>query len=125
MIKFRHFGNFKRTEKLLDNATKINFLNILESYGNEGVLALSSSTPKDTGITADSWGYEVKNGKKGYTISWTNSSENKGIPIVILIQYGHGTGNGAYVQGRDFINPAITPVLDKIAEKLWEEVAKL
>lgn len=125
MISFKHKGNFKKTDKLLTGALKINVLNILHKYAKQGIIALSTATPKDTGITANSWDYIIKLKPNGYSISWTNSNTVNGIPIVILLQYGHGTGTGGYVEGRDFINPAIKPVMDKIADDIFEEVRKL
>jgi hypothetical protein len=125
MIRFKQSGNFNNTERFLSNATRIKAHSILENYARLGVNELAAATPVDTGVTADSWGYEIRTTRKGYTINWTNSNVNNGVPIVILIQYGHGTGNGGYVQGRDFINPAIQPVVDKIVQNLWEEVSRL
>jgi hypothetical protein len=125
MISFKHKGNFKKTDKLLTGALKINVLNILHKYAKQGIIALSTATPKDTGITANSWDYIIKLKDHGYSISWTNSNTVNGIPVVILLQYGHGTGTGGYVEGRDFINPAIKPVMDKIADDIFEEVKKL
>lgn len=125
MITFKHEGNFDKTTKFLTGAKKIDFKNILESYGRQGVEALSSATPVDTGLTSKSWDYSVYVSKNYYSISWTNSNTVNGIPIVILLQYGHGTRNGGYVQGKDFINPAIQPIMNDIAENVWKEVIKL
>ena len=125
MIIFKHSGNFKRAENFLTGAQKLNIQHILEMYARQGVLVLASATPQDTGLTANSWDYDIKVTKNGYSINWTNSNENEGIPIAILIQYGHGTSAGAFIEGRDFINPAIKPVLDAIAESLWKEISKL
>lgn len=125
MISFKSSGNFKNTETFLRRATKIDYLRILDKYGREGVSALSSATPKDSGLTASSWGYKITNSRGSYKITWTNSHIVDGAPIAILIQYGHGTGNGGYVPGRDYINPAIKPILDKIADEAWREVTKL
>lgn len=125
MIVFKHRGSFNNTEKFLKGATKINYRQILESYGREGVNALASATPVDSGVTANSWDYEVTIGKGSYSIAWTNSNVRDGVPIAIILQYGHGTGTGGYVQGRDYINPAIKPIFDKIAKSVWREVTKL
>lgn len=125
MITFAQKGSFNKTEKFLKNAKNIKFDEILKRYGEEGVEALSNATPKDTGLSASSWGYEIKKTKDHVYIYWTNSNINKGIPIVLLIQYGHGTRNGGYVQGIDFINPAIRPIFDKIADGVWAEVRSL
>jgi len=126
MIKFTHRGSFRNTERFFRNArtvsAKINA--ILLQYAQMGVSALAAVTPVDTGATAMAWAYEISSDSKGYIISWTNSSIEGGVPIVILLQYGHATKGGGYVQGRDFINPAIRPIFDQIAEKAWKEVTK-
>jgi hypothetical protein len=96
----------------------------LKKYGEDGVKALADATPKDSGKTAASWSYEVEKSKGSYTIAWTNSNINDGVPIAVILQYGHGTRNGGYVQGRDYINPAIRPIFDQIAEDAWREVIK-
>lgn len=124
MIKFVHRGSFKNTETFLKRNEKMEVLSILRKYGQEGVEALRESTPKDSGETANSWSYEIKETSQGYQIYWSNSNINKGIPIAILIQFGHGTGTGGYVEGRDYINPAIQPIFDKIADDAWREVTK-
>lgn len=124
MITIVHRGNFNNTDAFLKRNKKMQIMRTLEHYGEEGVKALSENTPKDSGATAAAWGYEVKETRNGYSIYWTNSNVNQGLPIAILIQYGHGTGTGGYVQGRDFINPAIQPVFDDIAETVWKEVTK-
>lgn len=122
MITIKHSGNFNNTERLLNAAQRMKLSNLLSSYGNQGVLALASATPRDTGLTASSWSYEIDVTKRGYSIYWTNSNTVSGIPIVILLQYGHGNGHGGYISGRDFINPAIRPIFDKITENLWKEL---
>lgn len=117
-------GDFSKTFSFLKRMKEKKFLSALEKYGEEGVKALQEATPKDTGLTAASWGYKIEKGEDSTTITWTNSNENNGVPIVILIQYGHATGTGGYVQGRDFINPAMRPIFDKIAQEAWMEVTK-
>lgn len=102
--------------------SKFQINKILEKYGQMGVDALASATPVDSGTTAESWGYEISVRKEGATIHWTNTNQNKGVYIAVILQYGHGTGTGGYVQGVDYINPAIRPVFDKIAEEAWMEV---
>lgn len=99
--------------------------NILDKYGQLGVDALSSVTPVDSGLTANSWYYEIDRGKEVSTISFHNSHINEGVPIAIILQYGHGTGTGGWVQGRDYINPAIQPIFDQLADEAWREVTKL
>ena len=115
-------GDFKNLEQFLKKMKDEEYLAILEKYGQIGVNALAQATPKDTGETAASWGYEIEKHGKSATIYWTNSKENKGERIAILLQYGHGTRNGGYVVGRDYINPAMKPVFDQIAEDIWKEV---
>ena len=100
----------------------MDFFRNLEKYAREGVTALASATPVDSGTTAASWGYEIQKRHGKVSIYWTNSNINNGVPIAVILQYGHGTNNGGYVQGRDYINPAIRPIFDKIADNAWKEV---
>lgn len=125
MIGFRQKGDFSKTVKYLQKLKNANIIRILERYGQEGVAALASATPVDTGLTANSWYYKVETKSDSATLLFCNSNINKGVPIAIILQYGHGTGTGGWVQGRDYINPAIQPIFDKIAETAWEEVTKL
>jgi len=122
MIEVTSSGNFKKTEQFLYGMRKGDVFDILETYGQQGVDALMLATPVDSGLTAQSWSYEVlrKNGK--YQIIWHNSNLESGIPVAILIQYGHATGTGGWVEGYDYINPAIKPLFDKIAYDVWEMV---
>lgn len=122
MITIKQKGDFKNTEKLLSRATRINLRNILNRYGEMGVNALAAATPIDTGKTASSWGYRLEIGNESSTIVWTNSNVNKGVNIAIILQYGHGTRNGGYVKGRDYINPAMKPIFDDLASEAWKEV---
>lgn len=122
MIVIKQRGDFKNLEKFLKKASKMDFFQNLERYAREGVSALASATPIDSGETAASWDYEIRTTKNQVSIYWTNSNVNNGIPIAVLIQYGHGTKNGGYVLGRDYINPAIRPIFDKIADSVWKEV---
>ncbi len=126
MIKISHRGKFKKTEGFLTKAQRLDVLRVLNRYGPEGVRALANATPIDSGLTADSWFYvaEVKNNGR-YKISWCNRNEKDGVPIAILIQYGHATLGGNFVKGRDFINPAIKPIFDEITETIWKEVTSL
>ena len=124
-IKFKHEGDFRDTEKFLERAEKLRLENILDGCGEWGVAALSDATPVDTGVTAASWGYIIESSKGGYTISWTNSNTNQGFSIAIGQQYGHLTGTGGWVEGVDYINPAMEAVFEKIATKVWEEVCDL
>lgn len=124
MITFKQRGNFNKTDKFLKQNIVSNHMPILERYGKEGVDALSAVTPMDSGNTAQSWRYEITKTRGGVAISWSNSNVSEGVPVAILIQYGHATKNGGYVQGRDFINPALRPIFDKIADELWREVIR-
>ena len=123
LISFKHRGNFNKVEKFLNKITNHEYLNILDHYGQMGVDALSSATPVDSGVTASSWSYEIERGNGRTTISWLNTNTNKNVNIAVILQYGHGTGTGGYVQGRDYINPAMRPVFDKIADEAWKEVS--
>jgi hypothetical protein len=125
MIKITHKGNFSKTDKFLKGVITSDYVRVLERYGEEGVRALSAATPIDSGETARSWYYEVRSYPGGASITWSNSHTDGGAPIAVLLQYGHATRNGGYVYGRDYINPALQPIFDKIAKELWGEVTKL
>ena len=125
MISFRQKGDFSNLTRYLERVKETVRMGDLDKYGREGVAALASATPVDAGKTSGSWYYEVSHGKDSATIYFCNSNVNKGVPIAIILQYGHGTRNGGWVQGRDYINPAIQPVFDRIAEEAWKEVTKL
>lgn len=125
MISFRQKGDFSKTTRYLERIKNTMRIGELDKYGREGVAALASATPVDTGKTAQSWYYKIENKKGSITISFFNSNIQNGIPIAIILQYGHGTGTGGWVQGRDYINPAIQPIFDKIAENAWREVTKV
>lgn len=122
MITVKSIGSFKQTETFLKNLAKLDIVGILQASGVEGVNALSRVTPIETGLAAHSWDFEVSAGGGIYEIAWTNSDTENGFPVIIMLQYGHGTGTGGYVQGRDFINPAIRPIFDRIADKVWKAV---
>ena len=124
MLKINVKGDFNKTEKFLSRMKNKAYMNILERYAKKGVDALSSATPVDSGRTASSWSYEIKTSSNGMTIYWTNDNINKNVNIAIILQYGHGTRNGGYVQGRDYINPAIRPIFDQMSNDLWREVTK-
>lgn len=124
MISFRHKGDFSKLTRFLERAKEAIHLGDLDKYGREGVSALASMTPIDSGITANSWYYEIENKKGAVTIRFNNSNIQNGVPIAIILQYGHGTGTGGWVEGRDYINPAIQPLFDKIANEAWREVTK-
>lgn len=122
MVIVKQKGDFSKTEKFFNTISKKLYYRNLQKYAEQGVAALASATPIDSGTTANSWNYEIRQTKNSVSIYWTNSNVNKGVPIAVIIQYGHGTRNGGYVQGRDYINPAMRPIFDKIAENVWKEV---
>lgn len=115
-------GDLKKTERYLNNLAKLNLQRILSSAGEMGVKALSAATPRDSGIAANSWSYKISGGRSGVTITWINTDVENGFPVAIMLQYGYGTGTGGYVQGQDYINPAMRPIFDQIAERVWKAV---
>lgn len=121
-VNFEVSGGFTKTERFLNRMKRREYLNVLDEFGRDGVQALRNATPVDSGATAEAWDYEIKRARDYTEIVWTNSNINDGVPIAVILQYGHGTGTGGYVQGRDYINPAIRPIFDKIAEKAWKVV---
>jgi hypothetical protein len=125
MISFRHKGDFSKTARFLEKAKNAARFRVLDRYGQAGVAALSSATPVDSGLTASSWFYKIESSNGSTSISFHNSNIQNGVPIAIILQYGHGTGTGGWVEGRDYINPAIQPIFDKLASDAWREVTKL
>ncbi len=125
VITFTTRGSFNRTEKMLRGMKNLNFRNLLESMGQAGVNALIAATPKDSGLAASSWGYQVVQNRRKVSIVWTNEDIENDFPVAVMLQYGYGTGTGGYVQGRDYINPAMKPVFDKIADTVWRAVKRL
>ena len=125
MITFRHKGDFSKLNRFLEKIREAIKLGILDRYGRLGVEALSAATPVESGLTAGSWYYEIERSGGSVSIQFKNSNVNKGVPIAVILQYGHGTGTGGWVQGRDYINPAMRPVFDKIADEAWKEVTRL
>jgi hypothetical protein len=121
-VNFEVSGGFTKTERFLNRMKRREYLNVLDEFGRDGVQALRNATPVDSGATAEAWDYEIKRTRDCTEIVWINSNINDGVPIAVILQYGHGTGTGGYVQGRDYINPAIRPIFDKIAEKAWKVV---
>lgn len=121
MISLTSKGDFRKTEKFMKNARTKKLMSILKQYGEEGVAALMIATPLDTGRTASSWRYEIKVENNCVRLEFHNDNIQNGVPIAIILQYGHGTGTGGWVEGRDYINPAIQPVFDKIANSAWKE----
>lgn len=122
MISYKVSGSFDQTVTFLKKMSKLDILSIMDSCGAEGVAALSLATPTDTGFAAGMWGYDVQANRGRYTIYWTNTDIERDFPVVVMLQYGYGTRNGGYVRGRDYINPAIRPVFDRIADKVWKAV---
>lgn len=124
LIKFNHKGNFKKTERFFNRVLRMSYLNILEKYGQMGVEALRNATPVDSGKTAESWDFGIDKGDGMVTLYWTNSNENNGVNIAVLLIYGHGLQNGAYVEGVDFVSPAMRPIFEQIANESWKEVTR-
>ena len=125
MITFRQKGDFSKFNKYLERLKEAVKLGDLNKYGRQGVQALSSATPIESGETANSWYYKINRTKESVAITFHNSNIQNGVPIAIILQYGHGTGTGGCVEGRDYINPAIQPIFDRIAEDAWKEVTNL
>ena len=124
MIQIRQKGDLKKLTSFLERDKEGIDIGVLDKYGRKGVAALSSATPVDTGLTASSWFYKIENKNGVAKIEFHNSNIQNGVPIAVILQYGHGTRNGGYVVGRDYINPAIQPVFDELAENAWKEVTR-
>lgn len=124
MITFRQKGDFSKLTRYMERLKNAIRLGDLDKYGRAGVAALASATPVESGLTASSWYYEITHKKDSASIAFYNSNIQNGVPIAIILQYGHGTGTGGWVQGRDYINPAVRPVFDEIANNAWKEVTK-
>lgn len=124
MIRCTVKGSFNNTRKFLQRNSKLDLDSILKRYAEVGVAALRSATPVDSGRTADAWSYEIEKEPGRSSIFWTNNSQNQGVLIAVILDYGHGTGWGGYVQGRHYISPAIQPIFDQIADAAWKEVTK-
>jgi hypothetical protein len=125
MISFTQKGSFKNTERYLSKLQKAELFAVLNKYGSIGVNALSNATPKESGLTAESWSYTIEQRPGYYSIRWHNSHENDGVPIAVILQYGHGTGTGGYVAGRDYINPAVRPIFEQMVNEAWKEVTSI
>ena len=125
MITFHQKGDFSRVNRFFEKLLNVVKLGELDKYGRQGVEALAAATPRDTGKTAESWEYEIVRGKESVSIRWYNTNINNGVNIAVILQYGHGTKNGGYVKGRDYINPAIQPLFDEIAETAWKEITRI
>lgn len=125
MIRFKHKGNLKKTKNTIRKMKDIEIVKILSAYGEKGVEALSIATPKDTGKTSRSWKYFLEKTRTGWNIVWTNDNMSGGTSIAVLIQFGFVTSRGAYVSGRDYINPAMQPVFDELIKNMWEEVTRV
>ena len=125
MIKVRQSGDFSKTEAFLKRVRHPIYFGTLDKYGRQGVEALRAATPRDTGKTAESWSYEIRTSGDRIKIIWKNSNlAERGVPVAVLIQYGHATRNGTYVQGIDYINPALQPIFQEMADSIWKEVTK-
>ena len=125
MIKIRQKGDFSKTFSFLNRLKGYDFRVQLDRCGKEGVAALAAATPKDTGLTSQSWEYEIKQTKNTVTVTLNNTNIQNGVPIAVILQYGHATGSGYWVEGTDYINPALKPIFEKIADEIWEEVKKV
>lgn len=125
MLVFRQKGDFSKLSNYLEKAKRVGHASKLDSYGKAGVAALASATPVDSGLTANSWYYKIESKNGSTTLSFHNSNVQNGVPVAIVIQYGHGTGTGGWVEGRDYINPAIQPIFDAIVNDKWREVTSL
>lgn len=125
MIRFVHKGDFSKTQNFFNKVNEKVKLGDLDKYGREGVAALAAATPVDTGLTAGSWYYEIIRSTDSVILRFNNRNVQNGVPIAIILQYGHGTRNGGWVEGRDYINPAIQPLFDKLVENAWKEVKSL
>lgn len=123
-FKFKHKGNFNNAERFFNRILRRDYLNILEHYGQEGVNVLKAATPVDSGETAESWGFEIEEHRGVVTIAWTNHNENDGVNIALMIIYGHGLQNGAYIDGIDFVNPVMRPLMRDLAKRAWKGVTK-
>lgn len=124
-ISFKQKGDFKKTEKFLKKSFGKDYIGVLERYAKEGVSHLAANTPKDSGNTAGSWSYKIEQKDSSISIIWNNSNVQKGVNIAVILQYGHATRNGGYVSGRDYINPALRPIFDAMAEAAWKEVTSI
>lgn len=122
MISAKSYGSFDKTTKFLEIMKSGSIFEILDRYGREGVNALSSATPRDSGETAESWGYKVNHRGNRHSINWFNTHREGNVNIAVILQYGHGTGTGGWVEGRDYINPTMRPLFDKIVNDIWTEV---
>lgn len=125
MISVRQKGDFRKTEKLLKKSFGRDYVGVLEKYAQQGVAALSAATPIKTGLTSASWNYRIIQNGSNISIVWENSNVQKGVNIALILQYGHGTRNGGYVEGRDYINPALRPIFDRMADAAWKEVTSI
>ena len=125
MIKFTQKGDFSKLTKYLQKHSNSHFLKKLEQYGQIGIDALREATPKDTGLTANSWLCDVHVQTNRVELDWYNTNYNNGVPIAVILQYGHGTGTGGWVEGTDYINPAMKPIFEKISEDLWKEMTEI
>lgn len=125
MIFIKQRGSFDKTEKFLKKSFGRDYISVLQKFGQQGVSALSAATPIDSGMTAVSWSYEIKQESSRISIIWKNSNVNKGVNIAIILQYGHATGNGGYAEGIDYINPALKPIFEKMADAAWKEVTRI
>lgn len=124
MVTFTQKGDFSKLDSYFNRIKTFFKTSDLDKYGEQGVQALSSATPYDTGNTAGSWYYKINRDAGSLSLEFCNSNVNKGVPIAIVLQYGHGTGTGGWVEGRDYINPTIQPIFDEILNNMWKELCQ-
>lgn len=125
MISFKQKGDFSKLTRYFERVKQASHIGFLDKYGKRGVQELTRATPQDTGRLASSWYYNIENDGKTVRLNFCNSDIENGAPVAIVLQYGHGTQNGGWVEGKDYINPAIQPIFDEIVEEAWKEVTKL
>lgn len=123
-ISFSSTGSFRNTEAFLNRMSRNDIASVLNKYGSVGTAALRAATPVDSSLTANSWEHKVSKSARGWELYWDNQNGSGNVKVAVLLQYGHGTGTGGYVVGRDYINPAIQPVFDQIATAVWREVTR-
>lgn len=122
MFQLLSKGSFAKSEAWLRVLSNLNIESVLQEAGREGVVALSNATPIESGLAAHSWTFDLTGSGTGYTLTWNNTDVESGFPVAIMLQYGYATGTGGYVSGRDYINPALKPIFDNIADKVWKAV---
>ena len=124
MISLKSKGDFKKTEKFLKTSLGRDWMSVLDKFGQKGVDALRANTPIDSGETKNSWSYEIIQNGSRISIYWKNSNINQGVNIAVILQYGHGTRTGGWVEGKDYINPALKLIFDELADSAWKAITQ-